>query len=83
MASVSMDGFRKRMSGDAKLLRNRIQNIVETGEVGDTDSLAELMNDVSQHVNINNALYNDHNRDYNELPPEYNLERIPTSEDEK
>lgn len=64
--NVSMDGFRKGLSGNVQNLRDIVKR-VSVDDHYDNEELIEAMNDVIQDSNVLNCIYSENDESFNDL----------------
>lgn len=64
--NVSMDGFRKGLSGNVQTLRDIVER-VSVGDHYDNDELIEAMNDVIQDSNVLNCIYSENDELFSDI----------------
>lgn len=64
--NVSMDGFRKGLSGNVQNLRAIVER-VSVGDHYDNDELIEAMNDVIQDSNVLNCIYSENDELFSDI----------------
>lgn len=64
---VSMNGFRKNLSGDVEKLRELIKEVINDENWYDKQDLVDAMNQVIIHSNVLNCIFVEGDEDFSDL----------------